>query len=207
MFQFFAKGEESMKAKTFLTLGLLVLLLTACATPTPAPTATPLPPTATPVPPTETPAPTATPTETPQPVGGGPVTSASITNFKVEQQGSAIVISFDFSGHTSDYNAFHIFVDSDNSAATGYKVDDIGAEFMLENASLFSYGGDGDSWAWNQVSPADVGFNPAEPTVSWTVERAALKLDKATAAAFVAQLVNTNWDTVATTPKLAVEFK
>ena len=196
-----------MKAKTFLTLGLLVLLLAACATPTPAPTATPLPPTETPVPPTETPAPTATPTETPQPVGGGPVTSASITNFKVEQQGSAIVISFDFSGHTTDYNAFHIFVDSDNSAATGYKVGGIGAEFMLENASLFSYGGDSASWAWNQVSPADVGFNPAEPTVSWTVERAALSLDKVTAAAFVAQLVNTNWDAVATTPKLAVEFK
>ena len=196
-----------MKAKTFLTLGLLVLLLAACAKPTPAPTATPLPPTATPVPPTETPAPTATPTETPQPVGGGPVTSASIPNFKVEQQGSAIVISFDFSGHTTDYNAFHIFVDNDNSAATGYKMSGIGAEFMLENASLFSYGGDGASWAWNQVSPADVGFNPAEPTVSWTVDRAVLKLDKATAAAFVAQLVNTNWNAVATTPKLAVEFK
>ncbi len=189
-----------MKVKTFLTLGLLVLWLMACGKSTPAPTATP-------VVPTKTPAPTATPTNTPEPVGGGPVTSASITNFKVEQQGSAIVISFDYSGHTTDYNAFHVFVDSDNSAATGYKVSGLGAEFMLENASLFSYSGDGSSWSWSQVSPADVGFNPAEPTVSWTVERAALQLDKATTAAFVAQLVNTNWDAVATTPKLTVEFK
>ncbi len=198
-----------MKPKVFLVMTLLAFLLAACGGGgAAAPTSTPVPPTATPVPPTATPVPpTATPTETPKPVGGGPLTSASITNFKVEQQGSAIVISFDFSGSTSDYNAFHVFVDSDNSAATGYRVSGIGAEFMLENAGLFSYGGDGASWSWSQVSPADVGFNPAEPTVSWTIERAVLKLDKATAAAFVAQLVNTNWDAVATTPKLSVEFK
>jgi hypothetical protein len=203
-----------MKAKAFLVLAsiLVVVLAASCA----APTATPVPPTDTPVPPsptpapptpTPTPAPSPTPTQTPVRVGGGPVTSAQITNFKVEPQGNILVISFNYSGKASDYNAFHVFVDSDNSANTGYQVGSIGAEFLLENAGLFSYAGDGSSWQWNHVSPADVSFSSAEPTASWTVSRAALKLDKAKAAAFVAQLVDINWDSAAITPKLVVEFK
>ncbi len=201
-----------MKLKTIPILFILLSALTACATkPTPTPllpTNTPLPPTptatATPVPPTPTETPM--PTNTPEPLGGGPVTNASISEFKVEKQDTRLLISFKFSNNATDYNAFHIFVDADNSAASGYRVSGIGAEFLIENNVLFSYGGDGTGWAWNEIKDVDVGFSVDQPFVSWSIDFEAFKF-KTNSAAFVAQLVNTNWDAAAITPKLQVDFK
>lgn len=184
---------------------LLAFLLSACGGPTPAPTATPAPtkpPTPTPAPPTPTPVP---PTPTPEPTPTvAVVTSAEISDFQVKAEGDLLLISFAYSGSVGDYNAFHIFVDTDQSASTGFRVGGIGAEFLLENAGLFAYDGDGSSWNWKQVT-APMEFEP-EPIASWKVSRTSLNLAQAKGADFVAQLVNTNWDAVATTQKLTVQF-
>lgn len=184
---------------------LLAFLLSACGGPTPTPTATPVPtkpPTPTPVPPTPTPIP---PTPTPEPTPtAAAVTSAEIRDFQVKMEGDLLLISFAYSGKVGDYNAFQIFVDADQSAKTGFRIGGIGAEFLMENAGVFAYNGDGSSWSWQQVQ-APLEFEP-EPIASWKVPRAALNLDKASGADFIAQLVNTNWDAAATTEKLTVQF-
>jgi hypothetical protein len=185
---------------------VLSLALVACGgkAAAPSPTATSAPPTATPVPPTATPvpaSPTPEPTQPPAPGVG------EISDFKVEQDGDFLLISFVFGGTPDDYNAYHIFIDADQSATTGFQVGEIGAEFLFENASVFSYSGDGSSWNWNEVQASDLEFEPGTNNVSWKISRATLGLDKAKSADFIAQLVNKNWDAVGTTPKLTVEFK
>ncbi|MCX7608794.1 MAG: hypothetical protein N2049_06215 [Anaerolineales bacterium] len=186
----------------FLLTGvLLVLWLSACGGKT-TPTITP----------TDTPAPTATavPTDTPEPTATrapAPVTVGEISDLKIQQEGDNIIITFKFSGKPSDYNAFHIFVDVDQSTKKGFRVSGTGAEFMLENSSLFAYNGDGSSWSWQQVQAPNMEFEVGENTVSWKLPLADLGLSKGKAADFVAQLVNTNWDAVATTQKVSVEFK
>ncbi len=190
-----------MKFKLLIGLTLAALLLAACGKQAaPSPTATPIPPTATPVPPTDTPIPSPT-------HAAAPVTAGEISNFKVEQDGNLLTISFEFSGKSSDYNAFHVFIDADQAATTGYKVSGMGAEFMIENVSLFAYKGDGSSWQWEQVTVTNLEYQPGENIALWKISRADVNLTQAKAADFVAQLVNTNWDAVGTTQKLTVEFK
>ncbi|GIV83786.1 MAG: hypothetical protein KatS3mg052_0793 [Candidatus Roseilinea sp.] len=202
------------------TLFILASALSACsgaASPAPtatlaSPTATPMPPTATPVPPSATPVPpTATPvpptaTAVPEPTQPGPGVG-EIADFKVTQDGDFLLISFAFGGTPDDYNAYHIFIDADQSAQTGFQVGESGAEFLFENAGIFSYSGDGKSWSWNEAQAPELEFEPGSNTVSWKILRATLGLEKAKAADFTAQLVNKNWDAVGTTPKLTVEFK
>ncbi|GAB4490913.1 MAG: hypothetical protein Fur0016_12410 [Anaerolineales bacterium] len=189
-----------MKAYPLLSiLFVLSLALAGCGgQSTPAPTDTPVPPTATSVPPT------ATATLEPTPAGPG---VGEIADFKVTQEGDFLVISFTFGGTPDDYNAYHIFIDADQSAQTGFQVGESGAEFLFENATVFSYNGDGSSWSWNEVQAPELEFEPGSNTVSWKISRATLGLDKVQAADFIAQLVNKNWDAVGTTPKLTVEFK
>jgi hypothetical protein len=130
-----------------------------------------------------------------------------IADFKVTQDGDFLVIAFTFGGTPGDYNANHILIDADQSAKTGFQVGEIGAEFLFENAGIFSYNGDGKSWSWNEVQAPELEFEPGSNSVSWKILRATLGLDKVQAADFIAQLVNKNWDAVGTTPKLTVEFK
>lgn len=199
-----------MKRITWFSLFLaLVLVLGACGKqPTPVPTNTPQPPTATPVPPTATPVPTDTPIPTSTPThAAGPVTTGAINDFKVVVEGDVLVISFAFTNKASDYNAFHVFIDTDQSSKAGYKISGAGAEIMIENASVYLYNGDGSNWAWQQVQAPNLEYEVGENTVSWKVPLADLNLKKGQSADFVAQLVNTNWDAVATTMKQTVELK
>lgn len=201
-----------MKAKGMFTTALVfVIALAASACAAPAPTPTPVPPTPTPAP-TLTPPPTPTPTPVPTPTPAvtptkAPLTSGEIRDLKFEVVDGVLQISFAFSGESSDYNAFHVFVDADQSPKTGYLISGAGADFLMENAGLFSYKGGGSDWNWEPVSAPDMAFEMGKNTVLWKVKLADLKLDKAKAADFVAQLVNINWDAVATTQKVTKELK
>lgn len=199
-----------MKRLTWFLLSIaLVFALSACGqTPASAPTSTPLPPINTPQPPTATSAPTDTPAPTATPThAAGPVTTGAINDFKVTLEGDILVISFGFSNKSTDYNAFHVFIDTDQSSKTGYKVSGAGADLMIENATIFTYNGDGSSWGWQQVQAPNLEYEVAETAVSWKVPLAELGMQKGKAADFVAQLVNTNWDAVATTMKMSVDLK
>lgn len=80
-------------------------------------------------------------------------------DFRVTDEKGVLYLSYetnsaiDFASNAWRYN---IFVDTDNNPATGYKYLDgsflIGAEYMIQGATIFEYAGNGTSWEWNRDS-------------------------------------------------------
>jgi hypothetical protein len=66
----------------------------------------------------------------------------------------------------------HVFIDADENAATGYETGGIGADFMVENSSLYDYTGDGDSWSWTSLGSANMSTSGSVTT--WSIARSAL---------------------------------
>lgn len=122
------------------------------------------------------------------------------------RQGDMLQISFQFSGQAGDYNAFHIFIDADQSPATGYRISGTGAELLLENGGLFTYKGDGSSWRWEPLPAPSMIYEVIGNNVKWEVKIDELKLSKARAIDVVAQLVNKEWNAAATTPRLTFDL-
>ena len=48
----------------------------------------------------------------------------------------------------------HVFIDSDSSLATGYQFGGVGAEYMIENGTLYRDADDSNTWNWQPVSLA-----------------------------------------------------
>jgi hypothetical protein len=60
-----------------------------------------------------------------------------------------------------------VYIDSDQNAATGYPVDGIGADYLLENGYLYRYSGSGGSWAWTLIET--VALAESNGVASWSV--------------------------------------
>jgi hypothetical protein len=67
---------------------------------------------------------------------------------------------------------FRVYVDTDRSRDTGFARAGIGADYLVENRSLYRYNGTGREWAWRFVNAVD--YTNANLTVSWTIARADL---------------------------------
>ncbi|MHB8579801.1 MAG: spherulation-specific family 4 protein [Ignavibacteriaceae bacterium] len=84
--------------------------------------------------------------------------NANFTNAWATNDSTNLYISYQVAGNISTTNYYHIFIDTDgdSSGKTGYVYNDsasIGAEFMVENSSLWSYTGTGGSnWSWSSIS-------------------------------------------------------
>jgi len=64
-----------------------------------------------------------------------------------------------------------IFLDTDRSATTGYSHGGVGADYLIENGSLFRYSGAGGSnWSWTRVKAVNRTQNPGNVTL--TIARA-----------------------------------
>ena len=48
----------------------------------------------------------------------------------------------------------HVFIDSDSSLGTGYQFGGVGAEYMIENGTLYRDADDSNSWNWQPVALA-----------------------------------------------------
>jgi hypothetical protein len=53
---------------------------------------------------------------------------------------------------TDAYAHFHVFIDTDGNAATGYTINDTGAEYMIEDTGLYPSTANGASWSWGAKS-------------------------------------------------------
>ncbi|ACU37118.1 DUF4832 domain-containing protein [Actinosynnema mirum] len=93
--------------------------------------------------------------------------SAAITGPTVTS--TATTVTFEV-GRTGTPAFSRVYVDTDRSAATGYAQGGIGADYLLENGSLYRHNGGG--WAWTQVRA--VPFTSSGSIARWTVERADL---------------------------------
>ena len=52
---------------------------------------------------------------------------------------------------------WQIYLDTDNTLDTGFKIDGMGADFMVEGSSIVKYTGDGESWSWQWMATATSG--------------------------------------------------
>jgi chitodextrinase len=69
----------------------------------------------------------------------------------------------------------HVFIDSDNNASTGWITSSnpvIGADYVVENGTLYKYAGSGNDWTWTRVGNITPSVNGY--TVTWTVPLADL---------------------------------
>jgi hypothetical protein len=60
-----------------------------------------------------------------------------------------------------------VLFDTDQNPATGYPIDGIGADYLVENSILYRYSGTNGSWAWTTVAP--VTDTTASGVASWTI--------------------------------------
>jgi hypothetical protein len=67
----------------------------------------------------------------------------------------------------------HAFIDSDENAATGYATGGIGADYMVENNSVYDYTGDGSTWSWTNLGASNMSpsTSGATGTTTWTFAR------------------------------------
>lgn len=78
--------------------------------------------------------------------------NADFRDIWITNDTSNLYLSYDLQGSFSSSYFYHIFLDTDMNALTGYRYQDsssIGAELMVENNSLWQYTGSGGSnWSW-----------------------------------------------------------
>jgi hypothetical protein len=70
--------------------------------------------------------------------------------------------------HSFQY--YRVYIDSDHSAATGYPVAGIGADYLIENDILYAHGAAG--WNWNQIGGVSEVLTAT--SVDWTVPRSTI---------------------------------
>lgn len=74
---------------------------------------------------------------------------------------------------TSTWTQFQVFVDSDRSATTGYGIGGLGANYLVENGTLYRHAGGGaTSWNWTFVGA--VTFTNSSGVLTWKVPRASM---------------------------------
>ena len=94
-----------------------------------------------------------------------PPLSAAITNTQATNNSTQIYYSYSYSG-TPTYK--RVYIDTDRNKATGFAVGAIGANFLIENGSLYRHNGGG--WSWQFVK--SVSFSGTGGVARWTVARA-----------------------------------
>ena len=127
-----------------------------------------------------------------------------ISNVEIRNRGTILAIMFGFEGKMKNYNGFQVFLDVDKNLSTGYSMNGIGADFLLENGTLNSYSGSGTDWAWTDTQ-AEVMFDTVDNMAQWMFD--VDRLGKPSAIDFVCQLVDTNWDTAFVTQKMSYTFQ
>jgi hypothetical protein len=119
-----------------------------------------------------------------------------ISNLQISNDAESIILSFDYA--SGQYNAFQLFVDTDQNPNTGYAINGIGAEAIFENHTWNIYDGSGTDWKW-QPTEVLISFDDSNNRASWNISRTILKVSQLDV---VFQLVDTNWNAVSTSQKI-----
>ena len=127
-----------------------------------------------------------------------------ISNPHIKTEADNLSISFKFVGDPASYNGFQVLLDTDQDTTTGMPIENMGADFLLENDTLNAYSGSGSDWTWAPVE-GELTFTNDKQTAQWTLPRSTLgnssKMD------VVFQLVDSNWNTAFVTPKITYILK
>lgn len=130
-----------------------------------------------------------------------PASGELILNPQITNDAENVIFSFDYV--SGGYNAFQLFIDTDQNPRTGFIVNGIGAEILVENDTWNTYNGSGLNWSW-QTTEELISLEDTGSHVTWKISRSLL-----TASQFdsVFQLVDTNWDVVFVTDKQSYTVK
>jgi len=81
----------------------------------------------------------------------------------------------------------HVFIDSDEDSGTGYDTGGIGANYMVENASVYLYTGDGQSWSWSNLGASNMSPSTTGATgmTTWTFARSLINASSSSGADLV----------------------
>jgi hypothetical protein len=113
--------------------------------------------------------------------GGGGTDSASSTSVANQARAAAAAsVSLTFSSDSTNVNYKltytgassykQIFLDTDQNAGTGYPMNGTGADYLVENGTLYRYSGSGGSWAWTAIK--SVAYTDTNNVASMTMARA-----------------------------------
>ena len=85
-------------------------------------------------------------------VGGDDLTgvSGALSSSVARATNDDTTISYTFS-YTGTRKYFRVYIDADQKLTTGFSLGGIRAEYLIENAYLYSYAGDGKSWVWTRI--------------------------------------------------------
>ncbi len=116
-----------------------------------------------------------------------------------------MIFTFHYQGDRNDYNAFHVFISSYKpDKITGYKIQTIDADYMLENGKLYQYSGSGEDWNWKLVELPVLHQNE-DNFVTWKIYEDTY-LGTWNEFTYVFQVVDKNWNTEFTTNVFSVMY-
>ena len=88
------------------------------------------------------------------------------TKLGISANSTTVTFQVTYSGTPS---FVRVFVDSDQSASSGYPVAGIGADYLIENGYLYQYAGSGGSWAWTEMTT--VSLTKSNGVATWHLPR------------------------------------
>ncbi len=90
----------------------------------------------------------------------------TITAPQATNDATNVYYQFNYNG---TYTFYRAYIDADQNTATGFLTTGIGANFLLENNTLYRYTGTGNNWSWASVKT--VTYTNSSNVVRWTVAR------------------------------------
>lgn len=92
---------------------------------------------------------------------------ATISAPQATNDATNVYYQFTYSG-SADY--YQVLIDTNQSTANGLRIGGIGADFLVENGTLYRYTGTGVNWSWGFLK--SVTHTKANNVAKWTVARA-----------------------------------
>jgi len=99
--------------------------------------------------------------------GGGGAGPTALSRWRGSNDGANDYYSFHFS---QPFSWYRVYIDSDHSAATGFATAGIGADYLIENGSLYAHGAAG--WNWSLLGSS--GQTTTANSTAWTISRATI---------------------------------
>ena len=123
-------------------------------------------------------------------VGMAQSAHASFSNETAWSDGSSLYYK---ASYTGSYAHFHVYLDTDSNASTGYTVNGVGADYLIEDTALYRSTANGGTWSWASASGAVTETAPVAGTIQFSVPLSAI--GSPTSARIAFQGADANWAT------------
>jgi hypothetical protein len=102
-----------------------------------------------------------------------PTPATSITQLSAVRTANSLTLSATYG---LDYPYYQVFIDADNTPTTGYSIQGIGADYLVENSRYYDHkGNQGNDWIWQNINgTATLSIN--DRRYVWQLPLASLKL-------------------------------